>query len=83
MARSRTPAALRPYYVGIEFHRIGDRGPLEKQGFLKGLYENFYKVYNPLAADRLGVVYTPGEIVRFMIRSADWLCHKHFGKRAG
>jgi predicted helicase len=26
------------------------------------------------------VVYTPGEIVRFMIRSADWLCEKHFGK---
>src|SRR5206468_7034061 len=29
---------------------------------------------------RLGVVYTPNEIVRFMIESADWLCQKHFGK---
>jgi predicted helicase len=28
-----------------------------------------------------GVVYTPNEIVRFMIESADWLCQKHFGKR--
>ncbi len=27
----------------------------EKQKFLKVLYENFYKVYNPKAADRLGV----------------------------
>lgn len=26
------------------------------------------------------MVYTPGEIVRFMIEGADWLCHKHFGK---
>jgi hypothetical protein len=26
------------------------------------------------------VVYTPNEIVRFMIDSADWLCQKHFGK---
>ena len=26
------------------------------------------------------MVYTPGEIVRFMIRSTDWLCEKHFGK---
>jgi predicted helicase len=25
-------------------------------------------------------VYTPTEIVRFMIESADWLCQKHFGK---
>ncbi len=52
----------------------------EKQGFLKAIYENFYKVYNPKAADRLGVVYTPNEIVRFMVHGADWLCEKHFGK---
>ena len=52
----------------------------EKQTFLKVIYENFYKVYNPKAADRLGVVYTPNEIVRFMVEGADWLCHKHFGR---
>ena len=47
---------------------------------MKVIYENFYKVYNPKAADRLGVIYTPHEIVRFMIESADWLCEKHFSK---
>ncbi len=52
----------------------------EKQNFLKVIYEGFYKVYNPKAADRLGVVYTPNEIVRFMIESADWLCQHHFGR---
>lgn len=72
--------ALGPYYAGIASTAALIESHSEKQGFLKGLYENFYKVYNPLAADRLGVVYTPGEIVRFMIRSADWLCEKHFGK---
>ncbi|MFM6000750.1 MAG: type ISP restriction/modification enzyme, partial [Dolichospermum sp.] len=40
----------------------------------------FYKAYNPKAADRLGIVYTPNEIVRFMIESTDFLVHKHFGK---
>jgi predicted helicase len=25
-------------------------------------------------------VYTPTEIVRFMVESADWLCENHFGK---
>ncbi|MDF5728922.1 MAG: N-6 DNA methylase [Rhizonema sp. PD38] len=44
------------------------------------LYENFYKTYNPKAAARLGIVYTPNEIVRFMIESVDHLTHKHFGK---
>ncbi|MEJ7671706.1 MAG: N-6 DNA methylase [Chitinophagaceae bacterium] len=47
------------------------------------VYENFYKGYNPKAADRLGIVYTPNEIVQFMIRSTDYLLHKHFGKTLG
>ncbi|UXN75804.1 N-6 DNA methylase (plasmid) [Devosia sp. A8/3-2] len=72
--------ALSPYYSGIARTAAVIQSHSEKQGFLKGLYENFYKVYNAKAADRLGVVYTPGEIVRFMIRSADWLCEKHFDK---
>jgi predicted helicase len=72
--------ALQPYYAGISQTAAVIQSHSEKQGFLKGLYENFYKVYNPKAADKLGVVYTPGEIVRFMIRSTDWLCEKHFGK---
>ncbi|MCT2557536.1 N-6 DNA methylase [Tsuneonella sp. YG55] len=72
--------ALAPYYAGIASTAALIQSHSEKQGFLKALYEDFYKAYNRKAADRLGVVYTPGEIVRFMIRSADWLCEKHFGK---
>ncbi len=71
---------MQAYYTGIRDTAHLIQSHSEKQNFLKSLYENFYKVYNPKAADRLGVVYTPGEIVRFMIRSADWLCEKHFGK---
>ncbi len=72
--------ALAPYYAGIASTAALIQSHSEKQGFLKALYEDFYKAYNRKAADRLGVVYTPGEIVRFMIRSADWLCEKHFGR---
>lgn len=52
----------------------------EKQRFLKAVYENFYKAYNPAGADRLGIVYTPDEIVRFMIEAADHLVQRHFGR---
>ena len=52
----------------------------EKQQFLKAIYEDFYQAYNPGAADRLGVVYTPNEVVDFIIRGTDWLLQKHFGK---
>ncbi len=55
----------------------------EKQKFLKVVYEEFYKAYNPLTADKLGLVYTPNEIVKFMLESTDYLLFKHFGKFLG
>ena len=71
---------LRAYYgvIGRAADEIADYA--EKQGFLKAIYEDFYKAYNPAAADRLGVVYTPNEVVDFIIRGADWLLQRHFGK---
>jgi predicted helicase len=52
----------------------------EKQFFLKKVYENFYKAYNPKGADKLGIVYTPSEIVHFQIKATEYLLEKHFGK---
>lgn len=72
--------SIEHYYDAINAAAAAIADHHEKQKFLKVLYENFYKVYNPKAADRLGVVYTPNEIVKFMIESADYLLHKHFGK---
>lgn len=74
----QTLKGLEVYYRAIRGAAARISSHHEKQAFLKTVYENFYKVYNPKAADRLGVVYTPGEIVRFMIESADWLCEHHF-----
>ena len=78
--RRATTDLLRPYYGAIRAAAAGLADPRAKQDFVKRLYEDFYKSYDPNAADRLGVVYTPGEIVRFMIRGAEWLTEKHFGK---
>jgi hypothetical protein len=75
-----TLAGLRPYYAAIKSAAALVSSHHEKQTFLKTIYEGFYKVYNKKAADRLGVVYTPNEIVRFMIESAEWLCQKNFAK---
>ncbi|MCE7951586.1 MAG: DNA methyltransferase [Xanthomonadales bacterium PRO7] len=78
--KHQTLRALEPYYAAIRRSAGQIASHHEKQTFLKVVYENFYKVYNPKAADRLGVVYTPNEIVRFMIESADWLCEQHFDR---
>ena len=71
---------LRAYYgaIGRAADEIAEYA--EKQRFLKAVYEDFYKAYNPAAADRLGVVYTPNEVVDFIIRGADHLLQNHFGR---
>jgi predicted helicase len=73
-----TLKALRSYYAAIKSAAALVTSHHEKQNFRKVIYENFYKNYDKKKADRLGVIYTPNEIVRFMIESADWLCQKHF-----
>ena len=71
---------LLTYYgaIGNAANNISDYS--EKQQFLKAIYEDFYQTYNPASADRLGVVYTPNEIVDFIVRGTDHLLQEHFGR---
>jgi predicted helicase len=78
--KKNTLGTIERYYGVIRRTAANIYNHHEKQKFLKVLYENFYKAYNPKAADRLGIVYTPNEIVRFMIESVNYLTHKNFGK---
>ncbi|AFZ52055.1 type ISP restriction/modification enzyme [Dactylococcopsis salina] len=78
--RKDTLNTIERYYGVIRRTAASIYNHQEKQKFLKAVYENFYKAYNPKAADRLGIVYTPNEIVRFMIETTDYLTHKHFNK---
>jgi predicted helicase len=81
ITRRQTLAKLDGFYRAIKAEAARIQDHHKKQEFLKIVYENFYKAYNPKAADRLGIVYTPQEIVRFMVESTDFLLEKHF-KRA-
>jgi len=69
------------YYNTIKAHASQVDNHDEKQKILKAVYEEFYKAYNPKAADRMGVVYTPNEIVKFMIKATDELLSKYFSKQ--
>ncbi|MER8442475.1 N-6 DNA methylase [Mesorhizobium sp. M1066] len=79
--KRETLKGLETYYATIRANAALISSHQEKQQFLKLIYENFYKVYDKKKADRLGVVYTPNEIVKFMIEGADWLTQKHFGRQ--
>jgi predicted helicase len=80
MLRKNLLNRISPYINVIKAAAANISDHHEKQRFLKVVYENFYKTYNPAGADRLGIVYTPNEVVRFMIEAADFLVHLHFGR---
>lgn len=78
--KRNTLNAIQPYYQVIKAQAATLLAHEEKQDFLKTVYENFYQAYNPKGADKLGIVYTPSEIVNFMIDSTEYLLEKHFDK---
>lgn len=72
-------ASLEGFYKSVAERASGIDNPEGKQRIITELYENFFKQAFPAQADALGVVYTPVEIVDFIIRSVDDLSKKHFG----
>ncbi len=53
--------------------------PPAVQTIIKRLYEKFFTGAFRDTSERLGIVYTPNEIVDFILRSADRLSRDHFG----
>jgi predicted helicase len=51
-----------------------------RQSIIIELYESFFKVALPKQVEKLGIVYTPVEIVDFMIKSSNYLLNKFFNK---
>ena len=47
---------------------------------LRQIYDGFFKEAMRDEVKRLGIVYTPVEIVDFMVRSAEAICQKEFGR---
>jgi predicted helicase len=55
----------------------------EKQKFLNTVYEQFFQGFAVKRADTLGIVYTPQEIVDFMLASVEEILRKEFGRELG
>ena len=51
----------------------------ERQQFIRQIYETFYKKYDPKRANRDGIVYTPIEIVDFILNSVQHVLQSEFG----
>ena len=68
------------FYASVARRAEGIDNASGKQRIITELYENFFKKAFPKQAEALGIVYTPVEVVDFILRSVDQLSKKHFGK---
>lgn len=71
---------LERFYASVRRRAEGLDNSEARRKVLEELYEKFFKNALPKEAQRLGVVYTPHELVDFVLRSADYLLRKEFGK---
>ena len=70
---------LQSFYDSVQRRATGIDNPEGKQRIITELYENFFTKAFPKQADAMGIVYTPVEIVDFILRSVDELSRRHFG----
>ena len=71
--------ALEGFYASIRERVNGVKDPTARQKLIVELYDKFFKAAFPKMVERLGIVYTPVEVVDFIIRSADKALQEHFG----
>ncbi|MDT0120851.1 type ISP restriction/modification enzyme [Kocuria sp. PD6] len=72
-------ATLQSFYDSVQRRATGIDNPEGKQRIITELYENFFTKAFPKQADAMGIVYTPVEIVDFILRSVNELSRRHFG----
>ncbi|OLR89612.1 DEAD/DEAH box helicase [Actinokineospora bangkokensis] len=71
--------SLDKFYNSVRMRAEGIDNAEGKQRIITELYEKFFKNAFPKAAESLGIVYTPIEIVDFILRSVEHLLDTEFG----
>ncbi|WP_165243363.1 DEAD/DEAH box helicase [Corynebacterium lizhenjunii] len=71
---------LEAFYATVRKRAQAVTSAAGKQQVIKDLYERFFQKAFKKQAEALGIVYTPVEIVDFILRAANDLSLKHFGK---
>jgi predicted helicase len=74
---------LSSFYDSVRKRVEGLDNLAARQKLIKELYEVFFRQAFPKAADRLGIVYTPIEIVDFMLRSVNAVLRSEFNSHLG
>jgi len=73
-------ATLEKFYASVKMRAEGIDSAAGKQKIIVELYDKFFRNAFPKMSERLGIVYTPVEIVDFILHSVDHLLRKEFGQ---
>lgn len=77
LVREQQP--LEKFYASVRQRAGGIDNAQGKQKVIVELYDKFFRTAFPRMAERLGIVYTPVEVVDFIIQSADHALRQEFG----
>lgn len=72
-------AHLENFYRSVRMRAEGITSAAGKQQIITELYERFFKLAFPRVAESLGIVYTPMEVVDFILRAVNDALGEHFG----
>ena len=72
--------SLTKFYESVRVRASEVSSASGKQQVIKDLYERFFRKAFKKQSEALGIVYTPVEIVDFILPSADQISRWHFGK---
>ena len=72
---------LKGFYESVRMRARGIDNSEGRQRVLLELYEKFFAIALKKDAERLGIVYTPVEVVDFILHSADEVLRSEFGRR--
>ena len=79
----REAKALEGFYASVRRRAAGITDPLARQNLIVELYDKFFRGAFPRTTKMLGIVYTPVEIVDFIIRSVNEALEEEFGQTLG
>ncbi|WP_394122090.1 DEAD/DEAH box helicase [Planococcus donghaensis] len=71
---------LAPFYESVKLRASGVDNAEGKQKIIITLYDKFFSTGFKSTTDRLGIVFTPIEVVDFIIKSVDEVLKQHFSK---
>lgn len=78
-ALDKEQQSLEKFYASVRQRAVGIDNAQGKQKVIVELYDKFFRTAFPRMAERLGIVYTPVEVVDFIIHSADHALRQEFG----